>query len=68
MSIKNNFYTTYHKGEGPGRQGSVVVDAVSHTHLHLSLLDPVAGRVVQQTHYSVGGESKRLMEEPVPIY
>lgn len=46
----------YHKGERPRRQGSVVVDAVSHTHLHLSLLDPVAGCVVQQTHYSVHRE------------
>lgn len=43
----------HHKGERPWRQGSVVVDAIPHTHLHLGLLDSVAGSVVQQTHYSV---------------
>lgn len=60
---KDLFYGPYHKGEWPGRQGSVVVDAVSHTHLNLCFLDPVAGGVVQQTHYSVDGELKGLMEK-----
>ena len=50
----------YHEGEGPWRQGSIVVDTVPHTHLHLSLLDPVARGVVQQTHYSVDGKFEGL--------
>ncbi len=52
---------SYHKSEWPGRQGSVVVDTVSHTHLNLSFLDPVASSIVQQTHYSVDGQMKVLM-------
>lgn len=60
---KDPLYGSYHKGEWPGRQGSVVVDAVSHTHLNLSFLDPVGGSVVQKTHYSVGGKLEGLMEK-----
>lgn len=54
-------YGPYHKGEWPWWQGSVVVDAVSHTNLHLSFLDPVARSIVQQTHYSVDGNEEELM-------
>lgn len=56
-------YGPYHKGEWPGWQSSVVVDAVSHTHLNLSFLNPVAGSVIQKTHYSVDGKLKGLMEK-----
>ncbi len=55
---KDPLYGPYHKGEWPGWQGSVIVDAVSHTHLNLSFLDPVAGSVVQKTHYSMDGKLK----------
>lgn len=61
--MKQPNYDAYHKGERPGRQGSIVVDAVSHTHLHLSFLDPVAGGIIQQTHYSVDVKLKGLMKK-----
>lgn len=63
LSNQDPFNGPYHKRERPWRQGPVVVDTVSHTHLDLSLLDPVAGSVVQQTHYSVEGKLKGLTEK-----
>lgn len=63
MSNQDPINGPYHKRERPGRQGPVVVYAVSHAHLDLSLLDPVAGSVVQQTHYSVEGKLKGKEEQ-----
>lgn len=45
------FNNTYHKREGLGWDCFVVgVNAVPHTHLHLSLLHPVTCGIVQPTH------------------
>ncbi len=55
---KDPFSGPYHKGERPGRQGSVVIDAVPHTHLNLSFLDSVARSVIQQTHNPVDAQGK----------
>lgn len=56
MAVRERWDSPYHKGEGSGRQGPVVVNTVPHTHLHLSLLHPVAGGVIQQTHDPAGNK------------
>lgn len=54
MAVRERWESPYHEGERSGRQGPVVVNTVPHTHLHLSLLHPVAGGVIQQTHDPAG--------------
>lgn len=52
--------SAYHKGEGLGGHRFVVgVNAVPHTHLHLSLLHPVACCIVEPTHNPAKKKKRR---------
>lgn len=55
-------FISYHKGERSGRQSSVVICTVPHTHLQLGLLNSVACGIVQQTHDSADVEKRRMEE------